>query len=375
MPERPYRFIYNCDGNNTFIHDEPPMGPGNVFPYVDEVAEHPVTTFFMSCHSGMDMNFQGTACDMVGARLTDAQWQRMRDPDVSGPRTTERAILNFHALREAGHDPLGLMLERSKERGMETFVTFRLNEVHGVEDPTSHLMSRFYVESPEYIIGTPGDPLPELYNQILGPVNPIVNSWIPGGLDFAERKVREHRLAEIAEVCERYDVDGLDLDFQRFPVYFRFGHEAQGIPYMNEFVRGVRAVTERAGSKRGRKMLLSARIMAKPEQNLGIGLDPAAWVQEGLLDFITISHYLRNTDELAIDEYRRIFPEGLPLYASIEFEREPDRYRELARDLWRRDVDGLMMFNFFASREGERQPPFFVLDELADRARMLEEQP
>jgi hypothetical protein len=371
MPDSKYRFIYNCDANNTFIYDEPPMKPADVNKYVDELIGWGLTTLLMSVHCGQDMNYDGVHGELVGSHASPEQEARILDPEVAKSGTTERAIQNYRALIADGYDPLGLTLDRAKEKGLETFITFRPNEVHCVEDPDSIVLSRFWKDHPQYHIGTPGDPLPPLYTEIMGTASPIVHTWIPGGLDFAEPEVREMTLAQIRELCERYDLDGLDMDFQRFPVYFRFGQEDAGIPIMTEFMRQVRATTNEVGEKRGRPMLLSVRTMSKMYQNNGIGIDPVAWAKEGLFDFVIVSHYLRNEYELPIAEHLAAYPDDMPFYASIEFERDTDRYREIARKLWSDGVDGLQMFNFPAAREGDTQPPFEVLPELADREKML----
>ncbi len=372
MSDRDYRFLYNCDPNNWLIHDTPVMSPEDVHKYVDEIADTPVTTFLACPNMGMDFNFSGTACPLVGSRLDESQFEAWRDPEVCTPGSNAYAMLNLHGMVAEGHDPFGIMLARARHRGLETFITWRLSEVHGVDAPDGFSQSQFWSDHPEWHIGTPGDPLPELYLEIMGPVSPIVTTWIPGGLDFAETEVRELSLAQIAETCERYpDVDGFELDFQRFPVYFRFGEEEADIPIMADYVRRVREITKRIGDGRGRPMLLSARTMARPAQNRGIGLDVFAWAHEGLFDFVTVSQFLKNEYPLPLAEYRPLLPANVPMYASIEYEGEADRYREIARQLWRDGADGVSMYNFFAAREGEREPPFDVLHEIGDRERML----
>ncbi len=234
----------------------------------------------------------------------------------------------------------------------------RLNEVHAVDRADSIILSRFWKEHPEWRIGAPGDRLPSIYLEILGPnTHPVVAGWLPGGLNFAVPEVRARRLAELRECCERYPIDGLDLDFQRFPMYFPPGTEADNMATMTEWVRQVRDMTREIGRRRGRRLLLSARIMAKPEQNPAIGLDPVTWAREGLIDFVIVSHYLRNDFPLPVADYRTLFPPDMPLYASIEVARDPDTYRRIARRLWDEGADGIMLFNFFTTREGGREPP------------------
>jgi hypothetical protein len=371
MSGNQHRFIYNCDANNTFIYDYP-LSADRLAQYVDEVAAPGcVTTFFMSCHVGMDMNYAGEQADLAGSHMTSEQRDTLYDPETCKLGTSALGLKSVHELVEDGHDPLGIHLSRSAELGMETFITWRLNEVHCVEQPDSWLLSRFWKEHPEWRVGNPGDPLPEVYKDILGPVSPVVETWIAGGLDFSVPEVRAQTIDQITEVCERYPIDGIDLDFQRFPIYFKFGEGPQNTPIMTEFIREIRGVTNAAGEKRGRPLQLTARIMAKPEHNTGLGLDPVTWASEGLLDFVTVAHYLKNAFPLPVSEYKALFPADLPMYACIEYEREPDRYREIARQLWSEGADGLMVYNFFAAREGGNEPPFFVLPELADRDRML----
>ena len=157
MDERAYRFLYNCDSNNWLIHNPPVMTPEDAHQYVDEIADTPVTTFLMSCHVGMDFNFPGTECPLAGSRLTQSDSEVLRDPEVCKPGTDGYSLTNLHGLVNAGHDPFGIMLGRAQERGLETFITWRLNEVHGVEQTDSYLLSKFWLDHPAWHVGTPGD--------------------------------------------------------------------------------------------------------------------------------------------------------------------------------------------------------------------------
>jgi len=366
----PRRLIYNSDANNMFIYDDAPMSPAGLNKYVDEVADAGATTFFMSPNFGMTMNFPTKIGDMIGEYASSTLAAKIT-LDAKA-KTSERAIVNIRSLIEAGHDPMNLIVERSRARGMETFISFRPNEVHAVEQDDHLIFSRFWKNHPQWRIGKAGDPLPQIYLDILGPnTSPIVASWLPGGLNFAVPQVREHRLAQLRECCERYNIDGLDLDFQRFPMYFKPGTEKQNIETMTSWVREVRAMTKEVGRKRGRPLQLCARVMARPEQNLAIGLDPVTWVNEDLLDFIVVSHYLRNDFPLPIKQYRKAIPKNYPLYASIEVARDRESYRRIARQLWQDGVDGILVFNFFTSRHRGVEPPFDVLAEIGDPVKLL----
>ena len=345
------------------------MTQEDLYPYIDQVAETSVTSFFMSPNFGMNVIYPGKVSDMIGTNLTPSLQKKFDELEETDPKSSERGMLNLLGLVEQGHDPLELILDRAKEKGMETFISFRLNEVHAVDEEENWILSRFWLDHPEWWIGKPKQPLGELYMGIMGPnTHPIVAGWLPGGLNFAVPKVRERRLAQLRECCESYAIDGLDLDFQRFPMYFPEGTEKDNTPVMTDWMREVRKMTNEVGEKRGRPILLSVRTMTKPEQNLGIGLDLETWAKEGLVDFVVQSHYLRNDFPLPVKEYRNQLPPEMPLYASIEVEREPDRYREIARHLWQEGADGILVFNFFTTRENDREPPFYVLNEIGEIA-------
>ena len=89
-----------------------------------------------------------------------------------------------------------------------------------------------------------------------------------------------------------------------------------------------------------------------------------------MLDFVTVSHYLRNDFALPVADYRKLLPEKMPLYGSIEVEDKPNEYRRIARRLWKDHVDGIMVFNFFTTREGGKEPPFEILKEIGDQAKL-----
>ena len=80
---------------------------------------------------------------------------------ASRPKSLERAAANLWSLAEAGHDPMRLIVDRARDKGLDVFLSFRLNEVHAVEQEDSLLFSTFWKDHPEWRIGKAGDPLPE----------------------------------------------------------------------------------------------------------------------------------------------------------------------------------------------------------------------
>jgi len=372
--KRPSRVIYNSDGVNMFIDVVPPMTPADLYSYVDEVADTQVTTFFMDPQYCMPMLYPGEVTEMIGSDMTDEQWAEVMrvapEPDKKG--SIERALANLRGLVDAGHDPVRLVVERAKAKGMEVFITFRLNEIHDVHVDDTLLVSRFWRAHPQWRVGKEGDEIQPKFISIIGgradyKVSPVVASWFPGALNFAVPEVRALRLAELREVCERFPIDGIDLDFQRFPIYFPQDEGPEHIDTMTGWMREVRAMAREVGEQRGRPLLVSTRVLATPEQNRSIGLDPTAWANEGLVDFLVVSHYLRNDFPLPIGEFRKLVPDSMPLYGSIEVEKNSDSFRRIAARLWKDGADGILLFNFFTTRHTRNtEPPFELLNELGD---------
>ncbi len=372
---RPRRFIYNSDGSNMFIYKQVPMQPADVYSYVDEVADTQVTTFFMCPNYGMPLMYPSKVTEMIGTLLSEEKLKETYEEGAKPEKkkTSARGIANLHALVKAGHDPVGLAVDRAREKGLEVFITLRLNEIHDVQTDGSLIVSKFWRDHPEWRVGKHGDEILPLFKDIIGgspehEVHPIVASWFPGALNFAIPEVRAMRLAELRECCERFDIDGIDLDFQRFPIYFPQDEGHKHVETMTGWVRSVRKMTREVGEKRGRPLKVSARVLAKPQQNLDIGLDPITWANEGIVDFLVISHYLRNDFALPIGEFRKLVPASFPLYGSIEVEPKQDTFRDIARQLLDDGADGILLFNFFTTRENRGEPPFELLNELGDKS-------
>ena len=193
---RPYRLIYNSDADNMFIYTKPPMRPADVYAYVDEIAAAGVTTFYMCPNYGMPVNYPSKVTHMFGTGLSAEQEKLVAEAAQEKP-SLERGAANLQSLMTAGHDPLGLVIDRARAKGLETFITFRPNEVHWIDKPDEFpinlLLSTFWQEHPQWRIGKAGDPLSQLHRDILGPrTSPVVAVWLPGGMNFAVPEVRAH---------------------------------------------------------------------------------------------------------------------------------------------------------------------------------------
>ncbi|HSI87095.1 MAG TPA: hypothetical protein VK970_25130 [Candidatus Methylacidiphilales bacterium] len=395
-PAASRKLMYNSDGNHLFHGERRPADPRaywhnrhdpkvpeltveEFLAHVDEVARpgSQVGTFLICPVSYQVVMYRGVLEKRLGDGLTDEQFA------VTAPaiRSSVTALRHFDVL---GVDPFTLLVKRIKEKGMAAVVTWRVQQAHVIAgEEKAAAMSPFWQEHPELRLkgGSGGGEK-------------------DAALDFAKPEVRERKLALIREFVTKYNMDGVQLDFQRFPLFFVKGKEEAGIPLMNQFVQSVRQMLDDEGRKAGRRLTLGVRVPENPARCRELGLDPAAWVNEGWLDSVVVSTFLSQCVvspygvphyEMDIQAFRELFRKPVALYGAIQtyyivtdttnggkklvqFVLSPDDYRKEAQRLWKKGVDGIELFNFFMSRSkgsvaGRRkEPPFFLMKELGDPA-------
>ena len=198
-------------------------------------------------------------------------------------------------LIEQGHDPIAIMCEGAHEAGKDFWLRVRMNDLHDrvgqyrkLEAPTKQpktgsLVPFFYTpqwkkDHPEWLIGDPQAPAPEY----------SFESWEANAPNYLYAPVREMIFALATEAVYNYDVDGIEIDFIRFPFLFPFKTAWAHRHVMTAFVRKLRdMVNERAGA-RGRPIYFSARVPDTVELSVRLGVDLSTWLAEGILDMCVI---------------------------------------------------------------------------------------
>jgi len=162
-------------------------------------------------------------------------------------------------------------------------------------------------------------------------------------------------------LLERYDPDGLELDWMRFGYHFRPGKEADGVVILNQFMREVRTLTRQWATKRGHPIKLGARVPTLPDAAKGLGMDGITWVREGLVDLLVPTPFWATTDfDIPIELWRerigsaarqvilapgaeilvRAYPAAKPIEADIT------STRGFAAACLQRGADSIYLFNY-----------------------------
>ena len=337
MRHRQRRVIYNNDGNEIFItrlsspqdflkqRIEPALGT-----QLDTIIfSSLVTTLY-----DHDTN--------VGER-----WDDMVDATKSTNKHALNGRANMRMLRKAGADCLSLVVDRCHEAGVEVFWSHRINDVHDSILHYDHLLSQWKRKHPEFLMGTPEDA--RKY-----PMEDPRFWW--STLDFEKKEVRDYLFRITEEVCQRYPVDGIEIDYFRAPMFFRPNlTDKQATPeqvgMMTGFQRRITEMARREGTKRGRPILVAVRVPMTKVTCRHVGIDIETWLAEDLVDLlVTGGGYLPFT--MPTKELTELgHAHDVPVYPTISASgmkgRTAEGWRGAASNAWSSHADGIYLFNIF----------------------------
>tara|TARA_R110002095_G_scaffold172509_1_gene149863 strand:- start:802 stop:2409 length:1608 start_codon:yes stop_codon:yes gene_type:complete len=250
-----------------------------------------------------------------------------------------------------GHDPLKVMTNWCKQNDVEVFWSFRLNDTHDAsrEWYGPLLFSPVKKKHPEWLMGT-------------AEKRPPNGRWT--AVDFTHPEICDLAFRYVEEVCQNYNVDGIELDFFRHLNYFKrvsWGEAAgeKELEMLNQLMRRIRKMADEEGHKRGRPILIAIRVPDSVEYARVLGLDVETWLQEDLVDLLTVTGYFR------LNPWKKSVALGhkyhVPVYAGLSESRQkdpvarkvyasPEGFRGRAMTAWSEGVDGIYLFNSFNPR-------------------------
>jgi len=262
----------------------------------------------------------------------------------------ERPIVhNLWLLEQRGLNPFAIWTDECWKIGLNPWFSMRMNDIHGVVDPTYFFHNNFWKSHPEYRCGE--------YRFAEG------KSWYDAALNYAIPEVREYQYALIEEYITMYDLAGLELDLMRWPSFFKPGFQEQGIPIMNEFIHHVHEMLQK--KPHGHEIKLGVRVPNSPETCYGCGLDPITWIREGWIDrIVPMQRYDGYYSGTPYEIWKR-FTEGtdVELYGGLDIGvmAEPEVYygftslettRAFCSSMFYKGVQGVYLFNYIPTYSG-----------------------
>jgi len=214
--------------------------------FIDNYAGTQVSSMFFN------VNYQRACFD---SKVMESYWN-LKNPEAhmtGWPR-------GHWEIHKKGIDPFEICINRSQIKKISPWISIRMNDHHYFEDSTR--INRLWLDHPEFRRSQYG-----MFN-------------------YAKKEVRDYYKAFIKEVLERYNVDGIELDWMRTNTLFLKGEEVQGIALINQFMREVKDLAKQKSTERGHPIQIAVRIPSTPAIGISFGLDGATWAKEGLVDML-----------------------------------------------------------------------------------------
>jgi hypothetical protein len=340
------RLLYNNDGSNMLMAFDT-LTPKKMYGRIDPLAGTSVSTFIHNVNPGQNPGYPSTIESMYhwnNPPATTAEgW------NLFGKRMSD----NLERFVRDSLDPVEIVMERARLRGMKAFLTFRMNELHDVDKPESPLLGDFWKAHPEWRVGG-------------------YDGWGKEALNYAVPEVREYFFSLLKETVGRYDLEGLELDFMRFPYYFPLRPDSMTVfaGILTDFVKQVRHLTDSVAAVRGHAILLGARVPSSLKGCAHMAADPARWCREGLIDWLTVAPFLSTETDISAGEFKAVCG-SVPVYTGLEFtigNRQMTRGEKRAAValLYAGGADGMYLFNYFVAGDAGLEPDTEILAELAD---------
>ena len=230
---------------------------------IDTYKDTPLTTLLWSVggHEVYDYETE------IGERIGDGY----ENPDES----TKLRAANLQSLIDECGGPVTGLSKLCHEAGIKFFPSLRMNEHYEI-DVDSPKYGRFRRERPDLLIGRPGEKLEK----------GTLEHGIRTGMDFAFPEVRHHRLSIITELVEKFDVDGVELDWFRHPAFFRVEEAYDNRHLATDLIKKVKDKINHVIESTGRDVKLAVRVPPTLYDSARIGLDVEEWMKKELVDIV-----------------------------------------------------------------------------------------
>lgn len=293
----PLRIMQNLDGDLSFVGDTPQQSQQKLEALIDAIAKGPAKSLMWSIGAGSDILYYQTKVASTWG------WRRTKYSD--DPKWKTR-IERCQKATEAGLDAPRIVGHRAKERGLQFYPSYRMNDAHYCSDPLEYpLTGRFWMEHQDATIGATPVPGAEIYQHLL---------------NYAREDVRAYRLGVILEAMDRYaDVmDGFELDFNRFQIFFPPGTAAQNAHHITNLLSKARQHLNKIAAEQKHPLKLIVRVPPALKNCTWAGLDIAAWVNQRLVDGIIPAQVMTLSHDMPIDEFVQLAkPAGIEVIGSL----------------------------------------------------------
>ncbi len=251
----------------------------------------------------------------------------------------------YRAYTECGVDGVEIFIDEMKKLGIRPWLTFRMNDTHFTENPTSFLRSDMFYEERDagHLVGDRYGSFAKLF-------------------DYRHPRYRNAVLGYIKEMLDKYDMFGIELDFMREIVSLDYlGHPDESREVMLNFMRTVKAYTLEAAKRLGHDVKISVRICRDPDDAYIFGYDIKTMASEGLIDAVVVTaHYSCTDSAMPLRRWRELLGDDVALIGGIETNNvqgsvnSAENSKAYAAAFYAQGADGIYFNNHEYNRERNR---------------------
>lgn len=261
--------IYGINSEKTLILNEDPtdfaygraaegISLNNLTAWADQYVNTNVGAIFL-CTQAYRSNYGGNVMETIWEHKDRTNW-------------TGSLAEGLYSAQKRGLDINGVRVKLLRERNISPWVSLRMNDIHdsttGVEAGTT---STFKGK----------------HNYNVGSKSSGNESYC---LDYNLPQVRNFYYSIVRENIERYDVDGIELDWQRECYAINdAGYREETRAAVNSFMRDIRKLLDFWEIERGHEIKLAVRVPATVHVAENSALDAKTWSKERLVDLVTVT--------------------------------------------------------------------------------------
>ena len=250
-----------------------------------------------------------------------------------------KLIGNMLEVHRQGVDYPARVIQRCRHHGISPWISLRMNDVHENNNLEHPFHSELWRKPELFRQGHPG--------------------YYARALDYAHAEVRDHYRALIVETLQRYDIDGLELDFMREPYLFSKGEESAGSKILTQWLKEIRQLVDEAAARRKHPIKLGVRVPSQPETALGLGLDAPTWAKDGLVDLVVATpRWATMHFDIPLAAWRQLLGDRVTLAGGLEVlcrpypggpvrSRDPEYAAGAAVSVLSSGGDVVYLFNYF----------------------------
>lgn len=228
-------------------------------------------------------------------------------PDINKQLDELCAGLNLYLdLVKAGVDWVAEMIAVCRRRRITPWSSVRMNDTHGAANPEGSWFNCPLYKNSKY----------RLSGKVPNPKDkPFV--WFVG-LNYEHREVRDFYFAQIRELVNDYDFDGMELDWTRHLPIFEMPASQKNIETITGWIAEIRALTEANAGRTGKRYPLGMRVLADLDKCRSFGIDVRELARLGLIDFVVAADFYHTSWDTPHDRLRAELGDDISVYGTTE---------------------------------------------------------